>query len=373
MAPGAASFGGIDDAAVVLDGRRILDVGPRRSVLAAYSGPVEDLGPATLVPGLVNAHVHLELSHLRGQAPQGQGFAAWVAWLIAQPLFDLPHETLAAAVAEMAATGTAAAVDIGNRAGPAVLAALEAAGLAVLVCHEYLGFRPLPPNDVPPALETAAATARLGRLAASGHALYSTSPENLRRARDVCGRRGQPFCLHLAEHQDELELLATGTGALADLLRRRVLPRDYLPPGRSPVAEAHALGLLGPHTLAVHAVWLTPADMTLLAQTRTTVCLCPRSNAFIGVGTADAPGLWRAGVPLCLGTDSLASNHDLDLWNEVRALLAEHPNFPPQAVLPALTATPARLLGRSAELGVLAPGAVGGYAVVPSDLEGVVV
>lgn len=359
----------LDDAALIVRGRRIVEVGPRRRVLAGFAGPVEDLGPVTLVPGLINAHVHLELSHLRGRSPIGQGFAAWVAWLIRQPLTALSPETLETAVAEAAATGTGAVIDIGSRAGPAVIRALEAAGLPSLVCYEYFGFRPLPAGDFPPATAAAGREMRLGRLSASGHALYSTSPANLRRAWEICRRLGTPYCLHLAEHAGEGELLRTGGGAFAALLGRRVLPRNFVAPGCSSVAYARDLGLLGPETLAVHAVWLDAADRSILAQTGTAVCLCPRSNRRIGVGMADASALAAAGVPLCLGTDSLASNDDLSLWNEVRALLADHPGFPATAVLPALTVTPARLLGCADALGVLAPGAVGGYAVVPADLE----
>lgn len=367
LVPGAAP---LDDGAVIFDGRRILDVGPRRRLLAGFSGPVDDLGPVNLVPGLINAHVHLELSHLRGLAPVGAGFVAWVTWLMGQPLKSLTEAVLAETVAALDATGTGVVIDIGNRAGPAVVRALGLAGLAGLVCHEYFGFRSLPGGDVPPTLAAAALPGV--RVTASGHALYSTSPDNLGRAREVCRRLGTPYCLHLAEHQGELELLATGGGAFAALLRGRVLPRHFPAPALSPVAYAQALGLLGPDTLAVHAVWLTPADRRLLADTGSHVCLCPRSNRRIGVGTADAPALVAAGIPLCLGTDSLASNDDLDLWNEVRALLAEHPDFPPQAVLPALTTTPARLLGRADALGRLVPGATGGCAVVPPDLEGVI-
>lgn len=358
-----------EDAAVLLDGARILDVGPRRRVLAGFSGPVEDLGPATLMPGLVNAHTHLELSRLRGLAPQGAGFVAWAAWLVRQDLCAPSPALLDAAVTELRRSGTGAVIDVGGRSGPAVVAALARAQFPGLVCREYFGFCPMPPGDVPAALDAAVSRAPLVRAAPSGHALYSTSPENLRRARDACLRRGAPFCLHLAEHAGEAELLATGRGAFAELLRGKVLPRDYRPPGRSPVAEAHTLGLLGPSTLAVHGVWLDAADRTLLAASGAAVCLCPRSNARIGVGTADVPALVAAGVPLCLGTDSLASNDDLDLWNEVRALWVAHPDVPARIVLAALTAVPARLLGREGVLGVLAPGACGGVAVVPADLD----
>jgi len=369
MVPGA---GPLDAPALVLRGREVLDIGPARRVLAGFSGPVTDLGPVCLVPGLLNAHTHLELSHLAGRSPKGQGFPAWAGWLARQRLSDRDGTALATVAANLSRAGTGAVIDVGSRTGPAVVRALGAAGLEFLVCHEAFGFRPLPEPLVPPGLDAAVAALPqgTGAVAASGHALYSTSPDNLRRAQAVCQDRSAPFCLHLAELQGEVELLATGRGELAALLAGRVLPRDFRPPGCSPVAYAHELGLLGPSTLAVHGVWLTDADRARLAATGTTVCLCPRSNAHIGVGTADAPALVAAGVGLCLGTDSLASNDDLDLWNEVRCLLASHPDLSPGAILPALTSTPARLLGRARDLGLLAPGARGGYAVMPADLEG---
>ena len=359
----------VADAAVALDGRRILAVGPRRRVLADWPWPVVDLGDAVVVPGLVNAHVHLELSHLRGLSPRGAGFTTWVSWLLTQPLFPTPPDALRLAVAEMAAAGIGGVMDIGSRSSPAVAAALGEAGLSGWVCHEYFGFGRPPAAEVPPGLDAAVREAPPLAATASGHALYSTSPQRLRRAREVCRRRGAPFSLHLAEHAGETELLAAGTGTFADMLRGRVLPRDWRPPGLSPVAAAEAWGLLGPETLAVHAVCLEPGDVARLAASGAAVCLCPRSNARIGVGLADAPALAAAGVPLCLGTDSLASNDDLDLWNEVRALLAAHPDFPPEAVLPALTVVPAGILGRAGDLGRLAPGMAGGLAVLPPDLE----
>lgn len=361
--------GPLDDAAVVCSGRRILAVGPQQAVLRGFSGPVTDLGDVLLVPGLVNAHSHLELAGLRGLCPAPAGFPAWATWLVGQDRRPAPPAVLDQAVAEMARSGTGAVIDVGDRSGPAVAAALDRGGLAGLVCREAFGWRPLPPEWAPTALDAATTDPGPVRAAASGHSLYATSPDNLRRARQICRQRGAPFCLHLAEHAAETQLLAQGTGPLASLLRGRVLPRAYVAPGCSPVAEAAALDLLGPDTLAVHAVWLDAADRRRLAATGAAVCLCPRSNARIGVGRADAPALAAAGIPLCLGTDSLASNDDLDLWNEVRALVAAFPDFPGPAVLEALTVTPARVLGRFGALGCLAPGAVGGLAVVPADLE----
>lgn len=362
MVPGAAP---LPDAALVLAGRRILDIGPARRVLAGFHGPVDDLGDVVLVPGLVNAHAHLELSHLRGAAPPPAGFCAWARWLFAAARDTAPPDILRAAVAEAAGTGTAAVIDVAGRAGPAVARALREAGLSGLVCREILGRRAGVSLDLPPQLAEAAGDGVAATVC--GHALYSTAPELLRRVRAVCREHGAPFSLHLAEHAGEMELFMTGRGELADMLAGRLLPKGWQPPGRSPVAEAAAQGLLGPDTLAVHVVCLAPGDLDILARSGATACLCPRSNARIGVGTADAPALLAAGVPLALGTDSLASNDDLDLWNEARALFAAHPELPGRAVLDALTVNPARLLGRD-DLGRLAPGSVGGWAVLPPDL-----
>jgi cytosine/adenosine deaminase-related metal-dependent hydrolase len=319
------------------------------------------------MPGVINAHTHLELSHLRGLAPPPAGFCAWARWLHGAARTTAGPDILAKALHEATASGTAAVIDIAGRAGPAVAAALAAAGLSGLVCREVLGWREAMDTAVPPQLAAAASPASGVAATVSGHALYSTAPGVLRQVRDHCRAKGLPFCLHLAEHAGEMELFTTGTGEFAALMRGRLLPGNWPAPGRSPVAEADAQRLLGPDTLAVHVVHLAPGDLDLLAASRATVCLCPRSNAGIGVGLADAPALARAGIPLALGTDSLASGEDLDLFGEARALLAAHPGLPGRLVLEALTANPARLLGRS-DLGRLAPGASGGLALVPSDL-----
>jgi cytosine/adenosine deaminase-related metal-dependent hydrolase len=374
MVPGA---GVLDDAAVIVRGRDILGVGPRRTVLHGFVGPRVDHGDATLVPGLVNAHCHLELSHLRGAIPPGLGFAGWVRRLTSLPMAGFDDAAARAAAREMAETGTVFVADIATRHPGKAARALAAGGLAGTVFFEAFGYAPPAgqepdwPGDMPPPQGASGTpeTPEAPDISLAGHALYSTHPDRLRAAKAWTTRQGLPFSLHLAEHEGETALLADGSGEFAQLLRARVLPADYVPPGRSPVAQADALGLLDAHTLAVHVVHVDAADIRVLAERGCTVCLCPRSNAHIGVGTAPLNALAAAGIPLCLGTDSLASNTDLDLWNEVRYLLKHSDRFSLAAALLAVTTTPSRLLGRETSMGMLAPGMRSGLTLLPGDLE----
>ena len=351
----------IHDGAILVRNGLVVQAGPFQELAAACPTPVNDLGEVTLVPGLVNSHTHLELSHLGLPPEPGQGFLAWVRWLLSQPVSEVDEASLDKAAGELAGCGTAAVADIGSRNLGRVAKTMARRDIWALLQFERFGFGDAPPlpdlPDVPPE-----------RLALAGHALYSTSPRTLQEAKAWDQKRGRTFSIHLAEHQGEVELLADGQGDFADFLRSRILPGGFTAPGLSPVAYADSLGLLDHKTLAVHGVHVSKTDMETLAARKTAVCLCPRSNAVIGVGTAPVRAYLDAHVALCLGTDSLASAPNLDLWEELRALLQITDIKLCEAVR-MLTTTPARLFG-FARLGSFAPGALARTAILPSDLEG---
>ncbi|MFP5223860.1 MAG: amidohydrolase family protein [Acidobacteriota bacterium] len=354
MQPGRAV---IENGAVLVRQGRIAEAGSWRELKARAMQDVRDMGEVTLLPGVVNAHAHLELSHLGLPEVQGQGYLAWVRWLISQPVADLDAQALARAVAQLTACGTAGVADITSRNAPLVARSLEAAGIRHVMQFERFGYLPdAPLPDI--ALE---------HLSLAGHALYSTSPESLRAAKQWDHARNRVFSIHLAEHAGEVELLANGTGDFADFMRLRILPRDFAPPGLTPVGWADALGLLDARTLAVHGVHVSQSDIDILKTQGVTVCLCPRSNEIIGVGRAPARAYLDAGIPCCLGTDSLASSPDLNLFGELRALL-EHTGLSLAEAVRLLSANAAGLLGFSC-LGSLAPGMAARFAVLPPDLE----
>lgn len=354
MSPGCEM---IEDGALIIARGVVQACGPWRELKSRAPGPVRDLGERTLLPGLINAHTHLELSHVGLPEKTGLGFCAWVRWLLTRPLGALTPQALHSAVRQMRHCATAAVADITSRNALMVSRELQAQGLAHVMQHEFLGWgqdHVLP--DLPEEL-----------LSLAGHALYSTRPEALKRAKAWDRARGKAFSIHLAEHEGEVEFLATGQGEFAELMHARIVPRDAAPPGLSPVAYAHGLGLLDAQTLAVHAVHVCAHDIGLLAQSGASVCLCPRSNHIIGVGRAPAAAYLAASVPCCLGTDSLASSPDLDLFDELRALLV-HTDLTAVDAVRLLATNAARLFGFD-RLGTLAPGALARTALLPADLE----
>ncbi len=363
---------GLDNAALLVRGGRVLDVLPWKSVRVPAGTPVTDMGDVTLMPGSINAHCHLQLSHTAGRTLFGAGFTAWLRSLIALLREEHDGTALIGACRDMAATGTA---HVGDYAGDGLLAvdaAVRAEGMGVTHFCEWFGGqapfiddgRPWPPR-CRALLERRPEVA--GRCAPAGHALYSTDARVLQDARQWCRLKGRPFALHLAESEDETRLLLDGEGPLWDCYRGMVLPEGWAVPHLRPVAYARRLDLLGPGTLAVHGVQLEPAEVTALAASGSALCLCPRSNEYLAVGTAPVAALLESGLLCCLGTDGLSSNTDLDVRQEA-VFLRERLDVAPQALIRCLTVNGAAALGL-AGYGRLEPGSRAVFSVLPESLS----
>ncbi|WP_207264011.1 amidohydrolase family protein [Desulfovibrio sp. Huiquan2017] len=361
MVPGAPV---INDAAILVDQGVIKEVGTFTALSGAHSGHIHDLGDILLCPGLVNAHSHLELAHLKGKCPSGQGFVAWVEDLMGQPIFDLEPDQLDSAVRELKQTGTVMVGDIATRFAKEMAGMLEASGLFFAVFCEAIG------ETVPKKTFIPSGEFESGFMSVAGHALYTTHRDVLRAAKAETRDKGLPFSLHLAEHDEEVAIMMSAPSRFLDLLQARGRLLDFEPPGKSPVRQAADLGLLDETTLAVHCVKVGDDDIQTVRASGATVCLCPRSNEFIGVGRAPWEKWFASGTPLCLGTDSLASNTDLDLWNEALYLKE---NFNGELALMDLlamvTRNPARILGAGEILGTLEPGKAAAFAQVPESLQ----
>lgn len=361
MIPGAPV---VQDAALIADQGIIREIGTYADLAPTFSGSVTDLGDVTICPGLINAHSHLELAHLRGKCPAGEGFVTWVEDLLKQPIFDLDEAALGEAIDEMKRTGTVMVGDIATRFAKHMAGTLNGSGLSFTVFVEAIG------ETVPRKTFIPQGEFEHGVLSVAGHALYTTHIDVLRAAKAEATERNLPFSLHLSEHDDEVAIMAGEPSEFLDLLNSRGRLLDFTPPRKRPVQQAAELGLLDETTLAVHCVRVTDEDIDTIRQSGATVCLCPRSNEFIGVGQAPWAKWLSSGTPLCLGTDSLASNYDLDLFNEAVYLKR---NFDGElsldTLLAMLTRNPARILGVENTMGTLEPGKLAAFAVVPDKIH----
>lgn len=374
----------IHDGVLIHEQGRVTAVGPAAELLSeldpASLEQMVDYGDRTVAPAPINAHAHLELSHMKGVTQLGQGFTAWVISLLGagiEAMNGCSEAAVDVAVEQLAACGVAHIADVSSRNPELVAASLRKKNMGMTLLAEAFGFAPLKDADaLLPHPFLNAPEWLLESTAIAGHALYSTSPERMQAAKAWCAAKGRVFSLHLAEHEGEVGLLTSGEGEFANLLRSRLLPKGWEAPGLRPVAFADSLGLLDAATLAVHCVQVAAEEVHTLARRGVTVCLCPRSNAAIGVGNAPVAAYRAAGVNLCLGTDSLASNTDLDIWQELRHILndlqAAGEPLPTMGEVVAWTsANAARVLGLQGEegLGGLETGNRAVWTLVPSDLE----
>jgi cytosine/adenosine deaminase-related metal-dependent hydrolase len=354
-----------DGAVAVQDDGTIAAVGLRAEVRATFPDAPEEHALGALLPGLVNAHAHLELSALAGGVPGGRGLVAWAgAAMAAGRALPLPRRRDAAAEAAAAAArlGTAAIGDVGD-----TLAAAEGigkAGLRGVLFHELLGSREAATGDA-----LADAAREKGALDAQGawpaglrwtrapHAVYSASPDLLRRIFAAAAAESRPTSIHVAEDPDELALLRDGTGRWPAVLASMGVDPATRVSGKSPVATLADLGAFDTPAppLLVHMVHADDGDRRLARRAGAAVVLCPRSNLHIGGELPDVAALLVDGLPIALGTDSLASTPDLSLWGELAALAAHVPGVPAARWLEAATEGGARALALPA-CGALAPG-----------------
>lgn len=311
-----------------------------------------------ILPGVVNAHTHLELSWMREQVAPALTMPQWVESLMAlrRTVGHEPAEPILDGIREARAAGTALVGDISNTL--AAYDGLSRSSMSGAIFRELLGF-----NVTDPAAVIAATRAqieqlpRISRLRASivPHAPYSVSPSLMRAIADAAG--DDRISIHLGESAEEVEFLRHGSGAWRELLGKLGTWSDgWQAPGAGPVDYIAAHGLLNERLLAVHCVQLTDSELRKLAAAGATVVTCPRSNRWTGAGLPPVARFYASGVRLAVGTDSLSSVEDLNVFAELRLMRELAPDVPARELLASATRHGADALGFGDELGTLEPG-----------------
>lgn len=372
----------VEEGALLTHEGKIVAAGPRAAVLerAGAATPVVELGSVALLPGLINAHCHSELSWMARGRPEGGDYIAWIEALLrrraegpAHP--DEPAQCAREALRLMVARGTVALGDVANETWIAPL--LFDTPMEGVLFHEAYSPRASEADGVARAARNCgdrmrAASPPDGRwaIAPSPHAPHTCSAELLRALSADAREARRPLTIHAAESLAEVDWMRDGAGPLARLFgERRLLDPERVAAGVSPIAWLDELGVLDRRSLLVHCVHCSDEDVARVRRAGARIVSCPRSNRYLGVGRAPIEVFLAAGVPVALGTDSLASSPSLDLFDEMATVRQLHPSVTAECVVRMATLAGAEALGLADRLGSLEAGKEARPIAVPL-LEG---
>lgn len=357
----------IRDGWVAVERGRVVAVGRRGPGDARGEPGTEDieLGHVALMPGLVNAHTHLELSYMLDEVPPAPEFVTWIRRVVGtrreEPDARAPKilDAIDRAIRESIESGTAVVGDISNTL--VTFEPLAQSALAGVVFFEILRFNaPDAAAVVRHAQESIDALVPTEHVRASlaAHAPYSVAPLVFRALRQAIDRRPfAPCSVHLSESPAEVEFIKSGTGPWRRFLEEvGAWNPGWVPPGVGPVEYLEAGGFLHERVLAVHGVQMTTEDLARLAKHGVTLVTCPRSNGHTGAGAPPLEDFYASGVRVAIGTDSLASAPDLNVFAELATVRALAPTIPASALLESATLHGARALGFEADYGTIEAG-----------------
>ena len=370
----------IENGAVVISGNRIRAVGSWPDLRPHANENISDLGEVILLPGLINAHCHLDYTDMAGEFLPPKSFTDWINLITAAKggwtYSDFAQSWLNGAQM-LLRNGTTTVADFENV--PELLPEVwDATPLRVFSFLEMTGIRARrdPVAILREAVEKIDSLSHPRCSASlSPHAPYSTVPELLRLSVRAARERGWQLCIHVAESAPEFEMFMRARGEMFNWMQRNA--RDMSDCGLgSPVRHLARNKMLGENLLAIHVNVLARGDATLLGKHRVHVVHCPRSHDYFRHPPFLRQRLANAGVNLCLGTDSLATvrkirkqNPELSLFEEMRGLAASDPKLPPAEILRLATVNGARALGRAGQIGELSENALADLIAIPAGAK----
>lgn len=348
----------IDDGVVAVQSGRIAAVGRARDF--SLDG-VEDLGDVILMPGLINAHCHLDYTVMRGAILQQENFPNWVRRIneLKRTLTDDDYlESIAKGFVELKKWGTTSVFNI--ESFPELMVRMPPPPLRTWWFYELLDIR----NRIHTEDVVAGALTFfghhpnwLGGFGLSPHAPYTTTAGLYELTKFCCEKYSMPWTTHLAETDEEFEMFVRASGQLHDFLKKLGRPMTDVG-GITPVARLFQGPGVPQGAILAHMNCLSESDYQILAGRRdVSVVHCPKCHDYFQRPLFALDRFREIGISVCLGTDSLASNSTLDLFAEMRALKKTHPHVSAAELVDMVTRRPARALKAAGMLGEISVGA----------------
>ena len=333
----SVSLGAIYDAGILIENgiiKKIDKFHNLKKTTLAYVYEVED---CILLPCLINPHLHLELSFLKNKLPRNKGFIAWVKKLLELKTDLKEKEKVCLAKKEARFLKQKGVVALGDVSNSLITKEIfKEEGFLGYLFKEYLWDTQIIEEEFK----------EHNFILPSCHSVFLNGKEMIKKIKKICNKKNGVFSIHCAETYEEIEFIKYGRGELAELLKERGrLKEDFKGIGLTPVQYLYSLGVLDNKTLLIHCVYLEEEDWEIIKKAGAWVCLCPKSNEFIGVGKAPSKKLFDAGIKLCLGTDSLASNDSLYPLEELMYFLDKNPWCSPALGLSFISLNAGKALG----------------------------
>ena len=362
----------IDNGAVVVSENRIIDVRKFDEIKKDNAGQIVDLGEQALLPGLINAHCHLDYSCLRGKIPPQKSFAGWIRAINAEKAKLSPKDYLSSINEGFAEATRFGTTTVANLTAFPDLVPQIASPIRTWWFAELIDVRaPEQASElVDLAIESLKPAPTWGL---APHALFTASKNLYERCEEIARRENVLLTTHLAESREEMEMFRDASGPLYEFLKSIGRPMNDC--GNETPLELF-LGALDrralSHWIVAHLNELTESDFELLenAKGQFHIVHCPRSHDHFKHSQFPFERPHSLGFNICLGTDSLASNENLSLFAEMRAFQRSEPGISPDEILKMATVNPAMALHQENMIGRIRPGLCADLIAIPCGQGG---
>lgn len=363
----------IDNGAVLIDNGKVKFAGSANDISNRESCQIIDLGNSAIVPGFVNTHTHLDLTHLHNIIKYNGDFTDWIRQLVDAKKEWTESEYLSSirsGIKSSLESGTTTVADI-TRNGLA-LEELQKSKIRKSLFYELIDFNPDSTESTIDNFKNMIRKVKRDDLLSIGifpHAPYTVSEELYRRSKAVAEESGFSIATHISETIDEAHFLTRGTGKFISLLRDFDMLKEWKPPGLKPVNYLKNIGFLENGCILVHCNYLKGEEVDHIEESNSTIVFCPRSHKYFRHKDHPSYKLGNRDINVALGTDSLASNDSLSILDEMKYIYTQHKTSKPQDILCMGTIAGATALRLNDKIGKLEEGYDADIAVVDIKKE----